>query len=53
MKTMTVETSKPRRRTNLAMKNLLGKKYRMMMNHNVHVITPHGKVMVGRKGRKT
>ena len=25
---------------------------RRAANHNVHVITPHGKVMAGRKGRK-
>lgn len=52
MKAMTTRTMMPRRRTGVAMKTLLGKKHRMMMNHNVHVITPHGKVMVGRKGRK-
>jgi hypothetical protein len=52
MKTMTTRTMMPRHRTNVAMKTLTGKKHRMMKNHNVHVITPHGKVMVGRKGRK-
>ena len=52
MKTMTRGTMPPRRRINVAMKTLLGKKHRMMTNHNVHVITPHGKVMAGRKGRK-
>jgi len=52
MKTMTPGTMSPRQRTSTAMKNLLNKKYRMMTNHNVHVITPHGKVMAGRKGRK-
>ena len=25
---------------------------RRAANHNVHVITPHGRVMAGRKGRK-
>jgi hypothetical protein len=30
----------------------LGKKLRMTRNHNVHVITPHGKIVAGRKGRK-
>jgi hypothetical protein len=24
---------------------------RRATNHNLHVITPHGKIMVGRKGR--
>ncbi len=41
-----------RRQMGVAMKALTGKKHRMMKNHNVHVITHHGKVMVGRKGRK-
>lgn len=49
------------------MKNLARKERRMMpamvsakhgmmirraANHNVHVITPHGKIQAGRKGRK-
>ncbi len=25
---------------------------RRAANHNVHVITPHGKIVAGRKGRK-
>jgi len=52
MKAMTPGTKMPRRRVNAAVKALTVKKHRMMMNHNVHVITHHGKVMVGRKGRK-
>lgn len=52
MKTMTPGTMKPRHRTDVAMKALMEKKHRMMKNHNVHVITHHGKAMVGRKGRK-
>lgn len=52
MKTMTPEAMKPRRGINTAMKTLMGKKLRMMKNHNVHIITHHGKMMVGRKGRK-
>lgn len=52
MKAMTPGTSMPRRQTSVAMKILLGKKYRLMTNHNVHIITHHGKIMVGRKGRK-
>jgi hypothetical protein len=52
MKTMTNGTMTPRRGMNAAMKTLMGKKHRMMKNHNVHVITHHGKMMVGRKGRK-
>lgn len=52
MKAMTTRTMMPRHRTNVAMKTLMGKKHRMMKNHNVHVITHHGKAMLGRKGRK-
>ena len=52
MKAMTTRTMMPRRGTSIAMKTLMGKKHRMMKNHNVHVITHHGKAMVGRKGRK-
>ena len=52
MKTMTTRTVKPLRRISAAVKSLLGKKLRLTPNHNVHVITPHGKVMLGRKGRK-
>jgi len=52
MKAMTPGTTMPRRQMNAAMKTLMDKKHRMMTNHNVHVITHHGKVMVGRKGRK-
>lgn len=52
MKAMTPGTMMPRQRTSAALKTLIGKKHRMMANHNVHVITHHGKVMVGRKGRK-
>jgi hypothetical protein len=52
MKTMTPGTTKPRQQMNAAMKTLMGKKLRLTTNHNVHVITHHGKVMIGRKGRK-
>jgi hypothetical protein len=51
-KAMSSGTATPRRRVSAAMKTLVGKKLRMMTNHNVHVITPHGKVVAGRKGRK-
>ena len=51
MKTMTPGTMMPRRQMSSAMKSLVSKKHRMMTNHNVHVITHHGKVMIGRKGR--
>lgn len=52
MKTMTTRTMMPLRRRSAAAKIMLGKKLRMTPNHNVHVITHHGKVMLGRKGRK-
>lgn len=52
MRTMTPKNMLPRRGVGTAVKILLGKKHRLMMNHNVHVITHHGKLMVGRKGRK-
>ena len=53
MKAKIPGTMTPRQRLSAAMKVLMGKKHRMMSNNNVHVITPHGKVMTGRKGRKT
>ena len=52
MKVIIPRAMMPRHRMSAAMKTLMGKKHRMMTNHNVHVITPHGKVMAGRKGRK-
>ncbi len=52
MRAMTRGAAEPRRRMGVAMKALTGKKHRMMKNHNVHVITHHGKIMIGRKGRK-
>ena len=51
MRTMTPGTMVPRHQMSTDMKTLLGKKHRLMTNHNVHVITHHGKIMVGRKGR--
>lgn len=52
MKAVTSGIMMLRRPMNNAMKTLVGKKHRMMPNHNVHIITHHGKVMIGRKGRK-
>jgi len=51
MKTMTTRTMMPRRRMTAAMKAMMGKTIRRTPNHNVHVITHHGKLMCGRKGR--
>jgi len=52
MRTMATKTMRPVWRTRAAVKATQLKKLRMTPNHNVHVITPHGKVMLGRKGRK-
>jgi len=52
MKAMTTRTMMPRRKMSVAMKTAMGKKLRMTPNHNVHVSTHHGKLMIGRKGRK-
>lgn len=52
MRAMMTRSMMPKRRMNASAKMMMGKKHRMM-NHNVHVITPHGKVMAGRKGRKS
>jgi hypothetical protein len=52
MRTMAMKTMRPVRRTRAAVKATQLKKLRMTLNYNVHVITPHGKVMLGRKGRK-
>ncbi|HZV81150.1 MAG TPA: hypothetical protein VFF53_03175 [Geobacteraceae bacterium] len=51
MKTMTTRTMKPARRMTAAMKTKMGMTLRRTPNHNVHVITHHGKIMAGRKGR--
>lgn len=51
MKTMTTRTMQPVRRRSVAVKIQMVKKDRMTPNHNVHVISPHGKVVLGRKGR--
>ena len=52
MRTMTMKTMRSLRITRSAVKVIQLKKLRMTPNHNVHVITPHGKLMLGRKGRK-
>lgn len=52
MKAMTTRTMMPRRKMSGAMKAMADKKLRMTPNHNVHVMTHHGKLMLGRKGRK-
>lgn len=52
MKTMTTRTMMPLRRISAAAKVMAVKKLRLTPNHNVHIITRHGKLMLGRKGRK-
>jgi hypothetical protein len=52
VKAMTTRTMMPKRQLDATAKIMLGKKLRMTRNHNVHVITPHGKIVAGRKGRK-
>lgn len=42
----------PLRRAKAAMKVTQDKKLNKTPNHNVHVLTRHGKLMLGRKGRK-
>lgn len=53
MKVMTTRMMGPRQRMNAVMAAKHGQMTRRVPNHNVHVITPHGKVMSGRKGRTT
>lgn len=52
MKTMTTRSMMPLRRAKTSIKLMEMKKLIMTPNHNVHVITRHGKLMLGRKGRK-
>lgn len=52
MRPMPVRTGMPKGRMNGAMKTMQTRKLRLTPNHNLHVITHHGKLMVGRKGRK-
>jgi hypothetical protein len=54
MKGMTTRTMMPpRRRVTPIMIARHELMTRHTPNHNVHMITPHGKVMSGRKGRTT
>jgi hypothetical protein len=51
MKAMTTRTMMPRRKMAARMNLLRTKAMRRAPNHNLHVMTPHGKLMAGRKGR--
>lgn len=51
MKTMKGMPAMPRRNMKMAMPERFEMMMRRSANRNAHVITPHGKVMKGRKGR--
>jgi hypothetical protein len=50
------EMKRPVMKPRLMMKMAEAGKHEQMLrragNHNAHIITPHGKVLAGRKGRK-
>lgn len=52
MRAMKVPLPKPRWTAQPAMLAKHELMIRRAANHNAHVITPHGKVLAGRKGRK-
>jgi len=52
MKDMKHPTMKPRSVTPIALSGKTGIMFRRAGNHNAHIITPHGKIQSGRKGRK-
>jgi len=52
MRGMKRPMSKPRRMMQMAMPGKHELMIRRAANHNAHIITPHGKVVAGRKGRK-
>jgi|GEM_PF-695487 len=52
MKEMKGMLAKPRHMTKTAMTGKHELMIRRAGNHNLHVITPHGRIQAGRKGRK-
>jgi len=52
MRDMKLPSAKPRRTAKMAMPGKHELLIRRAANHNVHIITPHGKIQAGRKGRK-
>lgn len=52
MRNMSRKTSMPRRMMLITMLDRHKLIMRRTTNRNAHIITPHGKVMAGRKGRK-
>ena len=52
MRDMKHPMMKPRSMMKMAMPGKHELMIRRAANHNAHIITPHGKVLAGRKGRK-
>lgn len=52
MRGMKRPMKRARRMTQMTMPGKHEQMIRRAANHNAHVITPHGKVQAGRKGRK-
>ena len=52
MRDMKSTSAKPRHTLQMAMPGKHELMIRRAANHNVHIITPHGKIQAGRKGRK-
>ncbi len=52
MRDMKGTSAKPRQAMKVAMPGKHELMIRRAANQNVHIITPHGKIQAGRKGRK-
>ena len=52
MKDMKRPTLKTRSMVKMTVSGKAGMMFRRAGNHNAHIITPHGKIQSGRKGRK-
>lgn len=52
MKTVKGFMTMPHRMMQMSIRERIGKNLRRSMNALAHVLTPHGKLMSGRKGRK-
>jgi len=52
MRDMKRPVVKPQRTMKMSEAGKHGQMLRRAGNHNAHIITPHGKVLAGRKGRK-
>jgi hypothetical protein len=51
MRDMKNTSARPRQSMKMAMPGKHELMIRRAANHNVHIITPHGKIQAGRKGR--